>query len=344
MSVKDLNPAHSSIENLESLDLIKRPRRNRQTASLRSLSAETTLLPSDLVAPFFVLPGEAHRQEIGSMPGISRLSIDHILIEAEQLHLQGIPAVALFPVTSPELKNLSASEALNPDGVIPQAVRRIKKEIPSLTVITDIALDPFTSHGHDGILSPSGIILNDETVGILARMALLHAESGADLVAPSDMMDGRVGAIRRFLDTYGFHNTGILSYTAKYASSLYAPFREALGSTLKQGDKKTYQMNPANVREALLEARLDEEEGADMLLIKPALYYLDVIAKIRAQSQLPLCAFHVSGEYSMVMAAHERGFLDAQKVFYEALLSIKRAGADFIISYATPQVLDLLVT
>lgn len=322
--------------------LLKRPRRNRRTPSLRSLVAETVLLPSDLVVPFFVLPGENQKQPILSMPGISRLSIDYILAEAETLHAKGIPALALFPVIGSALKDLSASEALNPDGVIPQAVRRIKKEIPSLSVITDIALDPFTSHGHDGLLGASGAVLNDETVDMLARMALLHAESGADLVAPSDMMDGRVGAIRRHLDAHAFHETGILSYTAKYASALYAPFRDALGSALKQGDKKTYQMNPANTREALLEAALDEEEGADMLLVKPALYYLDIIAKFRAHSTLPICAFHVSGEYAMVMAAHERGFLDAQKVFYEALLSIKRAGADFIISYATPQVLDLL--
>ncbi|HEY5260247.1 MAG TPA: porphobilinogen synthase [Rhabdochlamydiaceae bacterium] len=322
--------------------ILKRPRRNRRTPSIRSMVAETTLLPADLVAPFFVLSGENQKQPIGSMPGISRLSIDHILTEAEKLHAKGIPAIALFPVTAPEFKDLYASEALNPNGVIPQAVRRIKNEIPSLSIITDIALDPFTSHGHDGLLSPSGVILNDDTVAILIQMALLHAESGADFVAPSDMMDGRVGAIRRHLDTHSLHDTGILSYTAKYASALYAPFREALGSTLKQGDKKTYQMNPANIREALLEATLDEEEGADMLLVKPALYYLDIISKFRAHSTLPICAFHVSGEYSMVMAAHERGFLDAQKVFYEALLSIKRAGADFIISYATPQVLELL--
>lgn len=322
--------------------ILKRPRRNRRTASLRSMVAETTLLPCDLIAPFFVLPGENQKVPITNMPGIFRLSIDHILAEAEKLHAKGIPAIAIFPVIPKELRDLAATEALNPDGLIPQAIRRIKKEIPSLSIITDIALDPFTSHSHDGLLSPSGIILNDETVEILARMALVHAESGADLVAPSDMMDGRVIAIRRHLDAHAFQDTGILSYAAKYASNLYAPYREALSTTMKHGDKKTYYINPANSREALLEARLDEEEGADMLVVKPALYYLDIISKFRAHSTLPICAFHVSGEYAMVMAAHERGFLDAQKIFYEALLSIKRAGADFIISYATPQVLEMI--
>ncbi len=320
----------------------KRPRRNRKTPAIRSLVEETLLRPADLVAPFFLLAGEKQKQQIASMPGVERLSIDHVLKEAEALHASGVPAIALFPVICPEEKNPQASAALHEEGLVPRALAILKREIPSLCIITDLALDPFTSHGHDGIVNEKGDVLNDATVEILAQMALVHAQAGADLVAPSDMMDGRVKAIRKKLDDYRHHDVGILSYTAKYASSLYSPFREALGSQLQFGDKKTYQMNPANIREALLEAALDEEEGADMLMVKPALFYLDVIAKMRAHSHLPICAYHVSGEYAMVMAAHERGFCDAQKVFLEALLSIKRAGADFIFSYAVPLILPLI--
>ena len=319
--------------------MLKRPRRNRKTPAIRSLVEETVLRPSDLVAPFFVLPGNKCRVSITSMPGVDRLSIDFILKEAELLHRAGVPAIALFPVVDKESKDLQASAALCADGLIPQAVALLKREIPSLCVITDLALDPFTSHGHDGIVDEKGEVLNDATVEIIAQMALLHAGAGADLVAPSDMMDGRVKAIRSMLDTHRHHDVGILSYTAKYASSLYSPFRDALGSHPTIGNKKTYQLNPANIREALLEAALDEEEGADILMVKPALFYLDVIAQLRAQSTLPICAYHVSGEYAMVMAAHERGYCDADQVFYEGLLSIKRAGADFIFSYAVPRVL-----
>lgn len=317
----------------------QRPRRNRRTPAIRSLVGETLLLPSDLVAPFFLIPGEKERTSIDAMPGVDRMSMEPLLKEAEALHRKGIQAIALFPVIAKEEKDHQGSYALREDGVVPRAIARLKKEIPSLCIITDIALDPFTSHGHDGLVGETGEVLNDPTVDVLAAMAILHAEAGADLVAPSDMMDGRVKKIRARLDASGYQEVGILSYTAKYASSLYAPFREALGSQLLFGDKKSYQMNPANAREALREAQLDFEEGADMLMVKPALFYLDVIAKIRANSPLPLCAYHVSGEYSMVMAAHERGFCDASKVFQEALLSIKRAGADFIISYATPLII-----
>jgi porphobilinogen synthase len=322
--------------------LFKRPRRNRTSPSIRSLVAETVLQPADLVAPFFVLPGNQQRQEIASLPGIARLSVDYVLKEAEALHRKGIPAIALFPVMDAAQKDPLGTKALDAHGLIPLAIEKIKREIPSLCIISDIALDPFTSHGHDGLIGQRGEVLNDATVDVLAQMALLHAQSGADFVAPSDMMDGRVGAIRKLLDQNHLEHVGILAYTAKYASSLYAPFREALGSQLISGDKKSYQMNPANVREALLEASLDEEEGADILMVKPALFYLDIIAKMRAHTQLPICAYHVSGEYAMVMAAHERGFVDADKVFLEALLSIKRAGADFILSYATQRVLNLL--
>jgi porphobilinogen synthase len=322
--------------------LVKRPRRNRKTQAIRSLVEETVLYPSDFVMPFLLLPGENQIQDIPSFPGVSRLSVDHIVKQAEQIHRQGVPAIALFPVIPKEEKDPKGLAALNPKGLIPTAVAYIKREIPSLCVITDIALDPFTSHGHDGLVDEREEILNDPTVELLAQMALIHAQAGADLVAPSDMMDGRVGAIRRLLDQHAFHHVGILSYTAKYASSLYGPYRDALGSQLAFGNKKSYQMNPANVREALLEAELDEEEGADMLMVKPALFYLDIIAKLRESSHLPICAYHVSGEYAMVMAAHERGMLDATQVFHEALLSIKRAGANFIFSYTIPQVLPIL--
>jgi porphobilinogen synthase len=324
------------------LSLSQRPRRNRHTAAIRALVEETNLRPADLVAPFFLLPGEKRKDPIATLPGVARLSLDHVLREAEALHRQGIPAIALFPVIDPDLKDAEGNETLNGEGLIPQAIRQLKKEIPSLCVIADVALDPYTSHGHDGIADDRGHIVNDATVEVLAKMAVVLAQAGVDIVAPSDMMDGRVGVMRQALDQQGFSSVGILSYTAKYASSLYAPFREALGSTLKFGDKKTYQMNPANSREALREARLDVAEGADMLMVKPALLYLDVIAKLKEATDIPICAYHVSGEYAMVMAAHEKGYLNASKVFFESLLSIKRAGADFIFTYAVPDVLPLL--
>ena len=323
-------------------ELLSRPRRNRKTIAIRSLVEETTLKPQDLVAPFFVIAGHERREAIPTMPGIERLSIDLLLKEAEALHKSGILAIGLFPVVPADKKDPQGSYALNPEGIIPQAVRLLKKEIPSLCVITDIALDPFTNHGHDGMVNEAGEVLNDETVSILEQMALVLAEAGTDIVAPSDMMDGRIQAIRRYLDRHHHKNTSILSYAAKYASALYGPFRDTIGSHLKFGDKKGYQMNPANIREALWEGALDEAEGADMLMVKPALFYLDVIAKLKEQSRLPICAYHVSGEYAMVMAAEERGMLDASRVFLEGLISIKRAGADFIFTYATARVLPLL--
>ena len=322
--------------------MLKRPRRNRKSESVRLLVQETILRPHDFVAPFFLIPGENQKRAIPSMPGIDRLSVDLILKEAEKLHAKQVPAIALFPVLEKEKKDPKGSYALDEKGIIPQAVALLKKEIPSLCIITDIALDPFTTHGHDGVVGEKGEVLNDPTIEILSQMALIHAQAGVDFVAPSDMMDGRVGAIRKELDRKSFSDVGILSYTAKYASSLYTPYRDAVGSALQFGDKKSYQLNPANSREAILEALLDQEEGADMLMVKPALFYLDVIALMRANSKLPICAYHVSGEYAMVMAAHERGFCDASQVFYEALLSIKRAGADFIFSYALPHILSRL--
>jgi porphobilinogen synthase len=322
--------------------ILHRPRRNRYTAAIRSLVEETHLRPKDLIAPFFIISGERKKQPISKLPGVSRLSLDLILKEAEILHKKGVQAIALFPVIENHLKDEKGSYALDYEGLAPTAIRALKKEIPSLCVIADVALDPFTSHGHDGITDSYEYILNDKTVEILTQMALVLAQSGVDIVAPSDMMDGRIKAIRNKLDAENYSRVGILSYTAKYASSLYAPFRDAVGSTLKFGDKKTYQLNPANTREALRESALDMEEGADMLLVKPALFYLDILSKIKEKSMLPVFAYHVSGEYAMVMAAHEKGYLDSQSVFLEALLSIKRAGADGIISYATSQIIDHL--
>lgn len=271
------------------------------------------------------------------MPGIHRLSVDLLLQEAELLHAQGIPAVALFPVVEPLLKDEEGSEGWNPDSLIVKAIQVLKKELPSLCVIADIALDPFTSHGHDGIVKQEEID-NDLTLEALVKQAVCYGDAGCDIVAPSDMMDGRVGAIRKVLNPH----VGILSYTAKYASAFYGPFRSAIGSKLAFGDKKTYQMNPANKREAVREALLDEAEGADMLMVKPALPYLDVISTIKEKTTLPVGAYHVSGEYTMVMAAAEKGFINAELALYESLISIKRAGADFIFTYAAPQVLGLL--
>ncbi len=322
--------------------LLIRPRRNRKSEAIRRMLEETSLRAADLVAPFFIMEGISQKEEIPSFPGVYRMTVDHLLTEAEALHAQGIPSIALFPVIPSALKDPQGSKALDPHGIIPTALRALKKEIPSLCLITDIALDPYTSHGHDGVVDQEGEVLNDATVKILCKMALNAAAAGADLVAPSDMMDGRIRAIRQALDQADFHDIGILSYTAKYASTLYGPFRDTLGSQLQFGDKKTYQINPANQREAIRQALLDIEQGADIVMVKPALFYLDVISQLRSKIHVPICAYHVSGEYSMVMAAHRAGWLDAPSVFYEGLLSVKRAGADFILTYAVPQVLPFI--
>ncbi|MBX9745194.1 MAG: porphobilinogen synthase [Chlamydiales bacterium] len=319
-----------------------RLRRNRKTESIRKMIQETLLSPADLTAPFFLIEGERKKVPIQRMPGIDRLSIDLLLKEANLLHERGVQSICLFPVIEPSLKSNDASEGWNSRGLLARAIKAIKQELPSLCVMADVALDPFTLHGHDGLVNREGKILNDETVVCLEKIALMQAEAGVDFVAPSDMMDGRIGAIRKALDEAGYHQTGILAYSAKYASSLYQPFREALQVQLQFGDKKTYQMDPANVREALLEASLDEQEGADILMVKPASLYLDVIAKLKEKTQRPLAAYHVSGEYSMVMAAHQMGYLHAADVFYETLLSIKRAGADLIFTYAIKHILDLM--
>lgn len=319
-----------------------RPRRNRKSTAIRALVEETRLRVSDLISPQFVISGTRVRNPIPSMPGIYRLSVDCLLKEIERLVEFGIPAIALFPVIPAELKDLNGSEALNPEGILQQAIRAIKAIFPQLCVITDVALDPYTSHGHDGVINEKGEIINDTTVEILSQMALVQAEAGVDMVAPSDMMDGRVGAIRRVLDLNGFEQVSIHAYTAKYASAFYGPFRDALGSSPSFSDKKSYQMNPANSREALIEARLDEQEGADILMVKPALPYLDVIAKLRSATPLPISAYQVSGEYAMMMAASQNGWLDGEEILLESLLSIKRAGADMIFTYAAAKIAELL--
>jgi porphobilinogen synthase len=322
--------------------MLKRPRRNRRTQAIRSLMQEHHLRKEDLVMPVFIAEGAKEKVELAAMPGIYRYSLDTLIEDLADLHKRGLQAAALFPCYPHNVKDPSGSLALVEKGLIPQALTLIKKELPSLCVIADVALDPYTSHGHDGLIGQDMSVLNDPTVAILKEAALLYARYGADYVAPSDMMDGRVRAIREHLDRHGLQETGIIAYTAKYASAFYGPFRQTLGSTLAFGDKKGYQMNPANVREALIEAALDEEEGADVLMVKPASLYLDVIKELKSRSSLPICAYHVSGEYAMVKAAEEKGLIDAKKAFLETLLSIKRAGADFIFSYATPFIIDEL--
>lgn len=324
--------------------LLERPRRNRKSASIRALIQETYLHPSQLVAPIFLLEGQKVAQEINSMPGIFRYTLDLALEEIKTLYSLGIRAIDLFPVVPSNKKDPFGKEALNPENLICQAVKAIKDVLPELTVMVDVALDPYTSHGHDGLLNEKGGVDNDSTLEVLAAMSILAAEAGADIIAPSDMMDGRVRVIREALDEASLSEVSILAYSAKYASSFYGPFRDALGSHPAKGDKKGYQMDPSNKREALREALLDEQEGADLLLVKPALPYLDVLAAIREQTTLPLGAYHVSGEYSMVMAAAEKGWIDADKVLYESLLSIRRAGADFILTYAAGRIARQLVS
>ncbi len=309
-----------------------RPRRLRRTAAHRKLAQENDLLPRNFVLPLFVMEGSNKETPIKSMPGVSRLSIDHILKVGEKALKLGIPAVALFPYLPESAKDSFAKESVNKNGLLQKTVRSLKKELPELVVITDVAMDPYSTDGHDGLVQ-NGIIVNDESVEILKAMALAQAEAGADFVAPSDMMDGRVGAIRRALDDAGFTDVGIISYSAKYASSFYGPFRDALDSAPRFGDKKTYQMNPLNSREAVKEILLDLREGADMVMVKPALSYLDIIAKVRAVSNSPVAAYNVSGEYSMVKLGAKAGLFDEKKITLEILGSMKRAGADVIFTY-----------
>lgn len=312
-----------------------RMRRTRRSAALRALVAESTLGPADLIYPVFVLDGEGRVEAVPSMPGIERKSVDILLGEATEAVSLGIPAIALFPVIDATAKSLDGAECANPDGLVQRTVRALKSELPELAVITDVALDPYTTHGQDGIIDDDGYVLNDETVAMLVRQAISHAEAGADIVAPSDMMDGRVGAIRTALEAGGHRNTLILAYAAKYASCYYGPFRDAVGSAtnLGGGDKRNYQMDPANTDEALREVHLDLAEGADLVMVKPALPYLDVIRRVRDEFQVPTFAYQVSGEYAMIKAAGQNGWLDEKAAALEALLSIKRAGASAILSY-----------
>jgi len=322
-----------------------RPRRNRRTPAIRSLVRETELTASDFILPMF-LHEDAADTPIESMPGVTRWSLDSLVREAGEAHALGIPAVVLFPKIEEDLKTSSASECHNPDGLVPRAIAALKQAHPSLCVITDVALDPYNADGHDGLVRRNAAgeleILNDETVEVLCQQALCHARAGADIVAPSDMMDGRVGEIRDVLDQEGFTKVSIMSYTAKYASALYGPFRGALDSAPKDGDKKTYQMDPANAVEALRETMLDEAEGADVLMVKPASYYLDVIAKMQENTTLPVAAYQVSGEYLMIKAAAAGGWLDEKAVILESLMAIKRAGASMILTYFARQAAEWL--
>jgi len=310
-------------------------RRSRRTAALRRLVAETELGPGDLIYPVFVLDGNKRTEPVPSMPGVERKSVDHLLKELGEATQLGIPAVALFPVIDSDKKSLDGAECANPDGLVQKTVRTIKAEYPDLAVITDVALDPYTTHGQDGIIDDAGYVLNDETVAMLARQAASHADAGADIVAPSDMMDGRIGAIRSQLEEQGHINTVILAYAAKYASCFYGPFRDAVGSAanLGGGDKSTYQMAPGNSDEALREVELDLAEGADIVMVKPALPYLDIVRRVRETFGVPTFAYQVSGEYAMIKAASDNGWLDERSTVLESLLSIKRAGASAILSY-----------
>ena len=312
-----------------------RMRRMRRDDFSRRLMRESQLTVDDLIYPIFVIEGQGQREKVDSMPGVERVSIDELLKEAKELVQLGIPAIALFPVVGDTKKSLDAQEAYNPDGLAQRAVRALKQAQPSLGVITDVALDPFTTHGQDGLIDDSGYVLNDETVEVLVKQALSHAEAGADIVAPSDMMDGRIGAIRKELEANNFIYTRILAYSAKYASSFYGPFRDAVGSAanLGAGNKYTYQMDPANTNEALWEVGLDLEEGADMVMVKPGMPYLDIVYRVKEQFGVPTYAYHVSGEYSMLKAASQNGWLDEKAVVTEALLGFKRAGADGILTY-----------
>lgn len=321
-----------------------RLRRLRKHEFSRRLVAENRVATDDLIWPVFVIEGENQSEAVESMPGVNRLSVDLLLKEAKRLHELGLTALALFPVVGATKKSESAEEAFNPNGLTQLAVTKLKDAIPELGVITDVALDPFTSHGQDGLIDASGYVLNDETLAVLVKQAISHAKAGADIVAPSDMMDGRIGIIRQALESQCFTNTAIMSYAAKYASSFYGPFRDAVGSAenLAKGNKLTYQMDPANSNEALHEVALDLQEGADFVMVKPGLPYLDIVRNVKNEFKVPTFAYHVSGEYAMLKAGVQRGWLDEKATTMETLLSFKRAGADGILTYTAPQVLQWL--
>ncbi|GGE46438.1 delta-aminolevulinic acid dehydratase [Agaricicola taiwanensis] len=324
------------------LDLPRRPRRNRKAEWSRRMVRENTVTVEDLIWPIFVMDGERDRQVVESMPGVFRMTVDEAVAEAERAASLGLPAIALFPYTNPALRDARGSEALNSDNLVCRALRAIKRAVPEVGLITDVALDPYTSHGHDGVLNGTDVA-NDATVELLVRQALVQAEAGADVIAPSDMMDGRIGAIRKALDAADRTDVQILAYAAKYASCFYGPFRDAVGTCATLiGDKRTYQMDPANGDEALVEAELDVAEGADMLMVKPGLPYLDVVYRLKERFKLPTFAYQVSGEYAMIEAAAANGWLDGEKAMMESLLAFKRAGADGILTYFAPRVAERL--
>ena len=321
-----------------------RPRRLRQKPWLRGMVAETQLSPNDLIWAVIIQDSEERREAIPSMPGVLRFNIDALVEAAEEAAGLGIPALALFPYVNPAKKDELGKEAYNPNGIIPRAIKAVKEAVPSIGVICDVALDPYTTHGHDGLIDASGYVQNDPTIEILCRQAIMQAKAGADIVAPSDMMDGRVGAIRKALDGAGFHRTLILSYAAKYASAFYGPYRDAIGSAKAlKGDKRTYQQDPANSDEALREVAMDIDEGADMVMVKPGLPYLDIIHRVSTTFPVPCLAFQVSGEYAQILAAGERGWIDDERAMVESLTCLKRAGASAIITYFAPRMAAKLV-
>ncbi len=337
----------SRISEAHRLDIAHRPRRNRKAEWARRLVSEHVLTTSDLIWPLFLVEGKAKRVPVAAMPGVDRLSVDEAVREAERAVKLDIPSIAFFPYTEPHLKDEHGSEAFNESNLVCKACRAIKREFPALGLVTDVALDPYTSHGHDGLVheheSGDIRILNDETVKALVRQSLNQARAGADVIAPSDMMDGRVGAIREALDAEGFLDVQILAYAAKYASAFYGPFRDALGSAgALKGDKRTYQMDPANSDEALREVALDLDEGADMVMVKPGMPYLDIIRRVKDEFGAPTFAYQVSGEYSMIMAAAERGWIDGDKAMMESLIAFKRAGADGVLTYFAPRAAEKL--
>jgi porphobilinogen synthase len=337
-----LTPVEAKIKRKVSLELAKRPRRNRKAEWARRLVRQHELSTHDLIWPLFLVDGPNTRVPIDSMPGVERLSVDEAVREAERAAALAIPCLALFPYTDPKRRDEDGSEALNPDNLVCRAIKAIKQAVPEVGVLCDVALDPYTSHGHDGLLR-DGVILNDETVEILVQQALVEAEAGCDIIAPSDMMDGRVGAIRAGLDHAGFADVSIMAYAAKYASAFYGPFRDAVGSTATLiGDKRTYQMDPANSDEALREVELDITEGADMVMVKPGMPYLDILRRVTDAFGVPTFAYQVSGEYSMITAAAQNGWLDGEKAMMESLIAFKRAGACGVLTYFAPHVAEAL--
>jgi porphobilinogen synthase len=346
MAIKYGRPIEARLAPVEAkasrLDLAVRPRRNRKADWTRRMVAETMLSVDDLIWPLFLVDGSKTRAAVPSMPGVERLSVDEAVREAERAAKLRIPCLALFPYTDPNLRDEAGTEALNPDNLVCRAIRAIKNAVPDVGILCDVALDPYTSHGHDGLLR-DGAILNDETVAVLTRQALVEAEAGADIIAPSDMMDGRVGAIRTALDEANFTDVSIMAYAAKYASAFYGPFRDAVGSSMTlTGDKRTYQMDPANTNEALREVELDIAEGADMVMVKPGMPYLDILQRVSETFGMPTFAYQVSGEYAMIMAAAENGWLDGERAMMESLYAFKRAGAAGVLSYFAPRVAEKL--